>query len=186
MMTVGDIRRQLEGVPDEAVIYAEIETEIEDLCCAKVLGFRLRSFDGFPVLGVVVRVTEEDECDLCSDDDEEEDGEAWEVDADRREVAEIYERIHRSNLVGMGVLPLQFLPGETRDTLGLTGKELFDVTGIADALTPRKILAVVARREDGSSVAFRALARVDAPVEIDYLAHGGILPAVLRQIIKAG
>jgi hypothetical protein len=90
MMTVGDIRRQLEGVPDEAVIYAEIETEIEDLCCAKVLGFRLRSFDGFPVLGVVVRVTEEDECDLCSDDDEEEDGEAWEVDADRREVAEIY------------------------------------------------------------------------------------------------
>ncbi|MBL0058185.1 MAG: aconitate hydratase AcnA [Elusimicrobia bacterium] len=104
----------------------------------------------------------------------------------RAVIAESYERIHRSNLVGMGVLPLQFLPGETRDTLGLTGKELFDVTGIADALTPRKILAVAARRADGSSVSFRALARVDAPVEIDYLAHGGILPAVLRQIIKAG
>jgi aconitate hydratase len=102
----------------------------------------------------------------------------------RAVIAESYERIHRSNLVGMGVLPLQFMEGESRETLGLTGRELFDVEGIP-ALAPRKKLTVRARREDGTTLTFQALARVDAPVEVDYLAHGGILPAVLRQIIKS-
>jgi aconitate hydratase len=101
----------------------------------------------------------------------------------RAVIAESYERIHRSNLVGMGVLPLQFKAGETRESLGLTGRERFDIEGIS-TLTPRKELTVQARREDGTTVTFKTLARVDAPVEVDYLAHGGILPAVLRQIIK--
>ncbi|MBL8023971.1 MAG: aconitate hydratase AcnA [Elusimicrobia bacterium] len=99
-------------------------------------------------------------------------------------IAESYERIHRSNLVGMGVLPLQFKPGETRESLGLTGKETFAIEGIEN-LTPRKELKISTQREDGSILHFYALARVDAPVEVDYLAHGGILPAVLRQIINA-
>jgi aconitate hydratase len=98
-------------------------------------------------------------------------------------IAESYERIHRSNLVGMGVLPLQFKPGESRETLGLTGRETFDIAGVG-ALTPKKLLKVTAVREDGTKVPFEAVARVDTPVEIDYLRHGGILPAVLRQICK--
>ena len=96
-------------------------------------------------------------------------------------IAESFERIHRSNLVGMGVLPLQFPDGSTRATLGLTGSEVFAVTGLA-ALTPGGRLAVTATRADGSEVAFDAIARVDSPVEIDYLRHGGILPMVLRQM----
>jgi len=103
----------------------------------------------------------------------------------RAVIAESYERIHRSNLVGMGVLPLQFLPGETRDTLGLTGRETFDIAGVA-GLTPKAKLTVTVRREDGSAATFQAVARVDTPVEVEYLAHGGILPAVLRQILKNG
>jgi aconitate hydratase len=100
-------------------------------------------------------------------------------------IAESYERIHRSNLVGMGVLPLQFLPGESRDSLGLTGRETFDIAGVA-GLTPKAKLTVTVRREDGSAATFQAVARVDTPVEVEYLAHGGILPAVLRQILKNG
>ena len=103
----------------------------------------------------------------------------------RAVIAESYERIHRSNLVGMGIIPLQFKPGETRETLGLTGREIFDIEGIS-TLVPRKELTVKAHRENGTNITFQALARVDAPVEVDYLAHGGILPAVLRQIIKGG
>jgi aconitate hydratase len=101
----------------------------------------------------------------------------------RAVIAESYERIHRSNLVGMGVLPLQFTSGDTRESLGLTGREVFNIEGIS-TLTPRAELTVRARREDGTLVTFKTLARVDAPVEVEYLAHGGILPAVLRQIIK--
>jgi aconitate hydratase len=99
-------------------------------------------------------------------------------------IAESYERIHRSNLVGMGVLPLQFKPGETRESLGLTGKEVFDISGV-ESLSPKKLLKVTAVREDGTKVPFEAIARVDTPVEIDYLRQGGILPAVLRQICKS-
>ena len=83
----------------------------------------------------------------------------------------------------MGILPLQYSPGQTRESLGLTGREHFDVRGIAQPLAPRQTLTVTARREDGTTTAFSVLARVDTPVEIEYLAHGGILPAVLRQIL---
>ncbi len=101
----------------------------------------------------------------------------------RAVIAESYERIHRSNLVGMGVLPLEFLAGESRDALGLTGRETFDIAGVAEGLTPKKKITVTARREDGTTRVFETIARADTPVEIDYLAHGGVLPAVLRQII---
>ncbi len=97
-------------------------------------------------------------------------------------IAESYERIHRSNLIGMGVLPLQFPEGTTRQSLGIDGTETFAVTGLP-TLTPGGSLTVTATREDGSEVAFEALARVDSPVEIDYLRHGGILPMVLRQMV---
>jgi aconitate hydratase len=100
-------------------------------------------------------------------------------------IAESYERIHRSNLVGMGVLPLQFNPGDTRESLGLTGRETYSIEGVA-TLTPKKKVKVTALRPDGSKTSFEAVARVDTPVEIDYLRHGGILPAVLRQIVKGG
>ena len=96
-------------------------------------------------------------------------------------IAGSFERIHRANRGGMGVLPRQFPDGSTRATLGLTGSEVFAVTGLA-ALTPGGRLAVTATRADGSEVAFDAIARVDSPVEIDYLRHGGILPMVLRQM----
>ncbi len=97
-------------------------------------------------------------------------------------IAESYERIHRSNLIGMGVLPLQFPEGTTRQSLGIDGTETFAVTGLP-TLTPGGSLTITATREDGSEVAFEALARVDSPVEIDYLRHGGILPMVLRQMV---
>ncbi len=99
-------------------------------------------------------------------------------------LAESFERIHRSNLVGMGVLPLQFRPGENRAALGLTGHETYDVRGIADGLQPGKILNVHARRPDGTELEFAAIARVDSPIEIEYLRHGGILQMVLRHLAK--
>jgi aconitate hydratase len=95
-------------------------------------------------------------------------------------IAESYERIHRSNLVGMGVLPLGFVEGQTRESLGLTGRETYDLTGIADGLSPGGEVRVVATREDGTEVAFNAVVRLNSPVEIDYYRHGGILPRVLR------
>ncbi|HEV8633565.1 MAG TPA: aconitate hydratase AcnA [Chloroflexota bacterium] len=99
-------------------------------------------------------------------------------------IAETYERIHRSNLVGMGVLPLQFRPGEGRTSLGLTGREVFDVLGIASGLTPGKEVTVRARREDGSSVEFQAIARLDSAMDVAYYQHGGILQYVLRQLLR--
>ncbi len=107
----------------------------------------------------------------------------------RAVIAQSYERIHRSNLVGMGILPLQFLPGETPETLGLTGKETFDLTGLAALLTegfPRgKELTVTARRADGTTVQLRTLVRIDTPQELQYYRHGGILEYVLRQLAAA-
>jgi aconitate hydratase len=101
----------------------------------------------------------------------------------RAVLAESYERIHRSNLVGMGVLPLQFLPGESPSSLGLSGREAFSIHGLAKGPTPRQRLVVVARRdEDGSERRFEAIARLDGPIEVDYYRHGGILPAVLRRL----
>jgi aconitate hydratase len=100
----------------------------------------------------------------------------------RAVIAESYERIHRSNLVGMGVLPLQFVPGESAMTLGLTGRESYTIAGITE-LEPRQTVTVVARSdEDGAERRFRAIARLDGPIEVDYLRQGGILPAVLRRL----
>ena len=101
-------------------------------------------------------------------------------------IAQSYERIHRSNLVGMGILPLQFLPGEGPETLGLTGKETFDIAGLGQTLTegfPRgRELMVTARRPDGASTQFRASVRIDTAQELLYYQHGGILEYVLRQL----
>ncbi|MGQ0644683.1 MAG: aconitate hydratase AcnA [Elusimicrobiota bacterium] len=100
-------------------------------------------------------------------------------------IAESYERIHRSNLVGMGVLPLQFAAGETRDSLGLTGRESFTIEGAGQALAPKKSLTVQALRPDGSVLSFQAVARLDTAVDVDYYRQGGILQTVLRQIVRA-
>jgi len=97
-------------------------------------------------------------------------------------LAESYERIHRSNLVGMGVLPLQYEEGQSAESLGLTGRETFSVTGMAAGLKPRQKVAVEAAREDGSKLSFQVVARLDTPVEVDYYRNGGILPAVLRSM----
>ncbi len=100
-------------------------------------------------------------------------------------IAESYERIHRSNLVGMGILPLQFLTGDTRMSLGLTGRETFDIQGIAEGLTPHKELTVVAHKEDGSQVTFKARARVDSVVDVEYIRHGGVLQMVFRNLVAS-
>jgi len=101
----------------------------------------------------------------------------------RAVLAESYERIHRSNLVGMGVLPLEFLPGETPTSLGLTGLESFDIEGLAQNFEPRKKMMVRARDANGKEKAFMAVARVDTPFEVAYFQHGGILQYVLRQML---
>jgi aconitate hydratase len=100
----------------------------------------------------------------------------------RAVVAESYERIHRSNLIGMGVLPLQYENGQSRESLGLTGEETYAVRGIAEGLGIGSAVEIVARAEDGAEKSFRAVARIDTPVELEYYRHGGILPYVLRQI----
>ena len=101
----------------------------------------------------------------------------------RAVLAESFERIHRSNLVGMGVLPLEFLPGENLNSLGLTGLEILDVEGLAHNFEPRKKMKVRARKADGKEVTFTAVARVDTPFEVAYYQHGGILQYVLRQML---
>ncbi len=100
-------------------------------------------------------------------------------------IAESYERIHRSNLVGMGVLPLQFLPGESRETLGLTGHETYTIEGLGN-LAPRQHVTVRVRRDAGTETTFDTIARIDAAVDLDYVKQGGILPAVLRHIMGSG
>jgi aconitate hydratase len=104
----------------------------------------------------------------------------------RAVIAESFERIHRSNLVGMGVLPLQFLAGESRESLGLTGEEVYAVEGIAQDLRPHKRMAVTARAAGGKAARFEVLCRIDTPQEVDYYRHGGILQYVLRQMLKGG
>ena len=104
----------------------------------------------------------------------------------RAVVAESYERIHRSNLVGMGVLPLQFKPGETAASLGLNGEEVFHIEGLTalyrKGFKPGWEVMVKARKPDDSVKEFRALVRIDTPMEMHYYQHGGILPYVLRQL----
>jgi aconitate hydratase len=103
----------------------------------------------------------------------------------RAVLAESFERIHRSNLVGMGVLPLQFRPEESADALGITGTETFDVGGLADGPHPGQEVTVEAGRDDGSTFAFTAIARIDAPVEVDHYRSGGVLPMVAREILSS-
>jgi len=103
----------------------------------------------------------------------------------RAVIARSFERIHRSNLVMMGVLPLTFLEGESADTLGLDGSEVFEIV-VNDDLTPRQPVQVTARRQDGSTQAFTTICRCDAPIEIEYLRNGGILHMVLRRMAAGG
>jgi aconitate hydratase len=100
----------------------------------------------------------------------------------RAVIAESYERIHRSNLVGMGILPLQYLPGESASTLGLTSRERFSVAGIADGLRPRQELNVTATSEEGRELRFRAIARLDGEIDVTYYRNGGVLQTVLRRL----
>ncbi|HEY3215326.1 MAG TPA: aconitate hydratase AcnA [Candidatus Eisenbacteria bacterium] len=102
----------------------------------------------------------------------------------RAVLAESYERIHRSNLVGMGVLPIEYENGQSAESLGLTGRETYDVVGLASGLSPRQRVALKARRDDGSVLSFEAVARLDTPVEVDYWRNGGILQTVLRSLMK--
>jgi aconitate hydratase len=102
----------------------------------------------------------------------------------RAVIAESFERIHRSNLVGMGVLPLELTNGDTRQSLGLTGFETFDVIGLDDSLKPKATLTIRARGGDGKTREFSAVARIDTPEEMHYYKNGGILHYVLRQLVS--
>jgi aconitate hydratase len=97
-------------------------------------------------------------------------------------IAKSFERIHRSNLVGMGVLPLQFAPGDGAESLGIRGDESFDIAVPAD-VRPQQPLVVVMTRRDGTRREIPVLCRIDTPIEVDYYRHGGILPFVLRELI---
>ena len=104
----------------------------------------------------------------------------------RAAIAESFERIHRSNLIGMGILPLEYAPGDTRAKLGLTGEETFAITGIAAGITPRMTVAVKATdRRRQSRRRSRCVVRIDTPDEADYYRHGGILQYVLRSLARA-
>jgi len=100
-------------------------------------------------------------------------------------VARSFERIHRSNLVGMGVLPLQFLGDDSVQSLGITGNETFDLVGLEGEIKPQQQATLVIRRPDGDTQEVKLLLRIDTPIEVDYYKHGGILPFVLRQLLAA-
>ncbi|AWB43357.1 aconitate hydratase AcnA [Paenibacillus sp. CAA11] len=100
-------------------------------------------------------------------------------------IAESFERIHRSNLVGMGVLPLQFQEGTSWHSLGIDGTETFDILGLSNEVKPGQLLTVVVTRQDGTQFEFQAVARLDSMVDVDYYHNGGILQTVLRQMIEA-
>jgi aconitate hydratase len=102
----------------------------------------------------------------------------------RAVIAESYERIHRSNLIGMGVVPLQFREGDNAEKLGLTGDETFDIVGLG--LDRAKEVQVTATGKDGKRKSFKAVVRIDTPKEQDYFIHGGILQYVLRQLAAGG
>jgi aconitate hydratase len=100
-------------------------------------------------------------------------------------IAESYERIHRSNLIGMGVLPLEFVAGQSRAALGLTGEEVFSIEGIATKMKPGQLLTVTAASSSGEKLTFEAKSRIDTIVELEYYVHGGILQYVLRGLLKS-
>ena len=99
-------------------------------------------------------------------------------------IAESFERIHRSNLVGMGILPLQFDKGENAETLGLIGNETFNFTGISEGLTPGQTLKVHACSDNDGEKVFSTIVRIDTPVEVEYYRNGGVLQTVLRRILR--
>jgi aconitate hydratase len=102
----------------------------------------------------------------------------------RAVIAESFERIHRSNLVGMGILPLKFMPGENVETLGIKGDEIFDIEGLNDNLTPKAVLTVKAKRIDSTILEFKVTALLNTDVEVNYFRNGGILHTVLRNLVK--
>jgi aconitate hydratase len=99
-------------------------------------------------------------------------------------IAESFERIHRSNLVGMGVLPLRFLEGQNAESLGLDGTEVYNIEGLSDKMPPKSGVTVTARKANGSVVAFKAVVQLNTPVEVNYYRNGGILHTVLRNLVK--
>src|SRR6185437_16034115 len=101
-------------------------------------------------------------------------------------VASSFERIHRSNLVGMGVLPLQFADGTNAQTLGLDGTETYSITGLSDAIQPLQNVTLEIARKNGKRESVSVKLRIDTPIEIDYYRHGGILPFVLRELMRRG
>lgn len=100
-------------------------------------------------------------------------------------LAESYERIHRSNLVGIGLLPLQFQPGQSAASLRLTGHEVFDIIGLGNGLSPGQRVQVRAGRADGSQATFEVVARLDTPVEVEYYRNGGVLHTILRRMLRS-
>ena len=102
----------------------------------------------------------------------------------RAVIAQSFERIHRSNLIGMGVLPLVFKDGESAESLGLDGTELFDIPGVSTSVEPSSTVTVSATSKDGKVTKFEALLRIDTAIENEYYRHGGLLPYVLRQMIQ--
>jgi aconitate hydratase len=98
-------------------------------------------------------------------------------------IAESFERIHRSNLVGMGVLPLQFKPGDSAASLELSGREVLSVSGLGEGITPGQDATVTVTREDRSTTSFDVMVRIDAPAEVEYYAQGGLLRMVLRHML---
>ena len=99
-------------------------------------------------------------------------------------IAESFERIHRSNLVGMGILPLRYKDGQNAESLGLDGSEIYDIEGLSDSMLPKSEVSVKARKADGSVVTFKAIALLNTPVEVNYYRNGGILQTVLRNLVK--
>jgi aconitate hydratase len=102
----------------------------------------------------------------------------------RAVIAESFERIHRSNLVGMGILPLRFMDGQKVDSLGLDGSEIYDIQGLNDDLSPQAVVTVVAHRSDGKVVEFNVQVLLNTAVEVNYYRNGGILHTVLRNLVK--
>ena len=99
-------------------------------------------------------------------------------------VAESYERIHRSNLIGMGILPIQFQASNSIESLGLTGAEVISILGISDDLEPQQEVTIQITNESGSSRQIQAIVRIDTPIEVEYYRHGGILDYVIRGLMK--
>jgi len=100
-------------------------------------------------------------------------------------IARSFERIHRSNLVGMGVLPLQFKGADSVQSLGITGEETYDIEGLGDDFKPQQDVTLVIHRKNGETQRVPVLLRIDTPIEVDYYKHGGILPFVLRSLLAA-